>query len=88
MINATLTTGEATIAEIAARRDMDQKRFLLWQNYLAASNLYMGMLGKPSLFDEDETDAQYETCRDLEDAHTALDAEYGRLYLTDGTEQD
>lgn len=88
MITATLTTGEATIAEIAARRDMERKRFILWQTYLAASNLYMGMLGKPTLFDEDETDAQYETCRNLEDAHTALDAEYGRLYLNDGTEKN
>ena len=89
MITATLTTGEATIAEIAARRHMERERFLLWQNYIAASNLYMAMLNKPLLFDEDETDAQYETCRNLEDSHNAIDQTYHRLYQQpDGTEEN
>ena len=88
MLTATLTTAEATIAEIAHRRFMERERFMLWQNYIAASNLYVAMLGKPDLFDEDRTDAQYETCRDLEDSHTALDQTYHRLYLNDGTEEN
>ena len=81
-----ITIDTMTVTEIAARRQMDQARFILWKNYLAASNLYMAMLGKPSLFDEDETDAMYETCRDLEDAHTKLDETYSRLYLRDPEE--
>jgi len=89
MINATLTTGEATIAEIAHRRFMERERFLLWQNYIAASNLYMGMLGKPELFDGDDCAAQYEDCRGLEIAHDILDETYHNLYQQpDGTEQD
>jgi len=90
MITAETTTAAVGFAscEIAHRRFMERERFLLWQNYIAASNLYMAMLGKPLLFDEDETDAQYETCRDLEDLHNALDQTYHRLYLNDGTEQD
>ena len=79
----TLTGGDTE-----TRRQMDRTRFILWKNYLAASNLYMAMLGKPSLFDEDETDAQYETCRDLEDAHTKLDETYHRLYQQPGTEEN
>ena len=90
MITAETTTAAVGFAscEIAHRRFMERERFMLWQNYIAASNLYMAMLNKPLLFDEDETDAQYETCRNLEDSHNALDQTYHRLYLTDGTEQD
>ena len=70
MITAETTTAAVGFAscEIAHRRFMERERFLLWQNYIAASNLYMAMLNKPLLFDEDETDAQYETCRNLEDS--------------------
>ena len=94
MITATLIDGvqamlnKMTDGDIATQREMERARFIIWQNYIAASNLYMAMLNKPLLFDEDETDAQYETSRDLEDLHNALDAEYHHLYLTDGTEQD
>ena len=87
MLTAENAVTKMTIIETAARRDMERQRFTLRMNYLAAANLYMSMLGKPTLFDEDETDAQYETSRDLEDLHNALDAEYYRLYLTDGTEE-
>ena len=95
MITPTLTTAvETMIAQmtggnIATQRQMERARFIIWQHYIAASNLYMGMLGKPTLFDEDETDAQYETCRNLEDSHNALDQTYHRLYQQpDGAEQD
>ena len=83
-----ITLEKKAATEIAHRRYMERERFLLWKNYLAASNLYMAMLGKPSLFDEDETDAQYETCRDLEDAHTKLDETYHRLYQQPGTAEE
>ena len=77
-----------TAADTETRRQMERTRFILWKNYLAASSLYMGALGKPSLFDEDETDAMYETCRDLEDAHTKLDETYHRLYQQPGTAEE
>ena len=88
MITAENTIAEMTDTEIAAQRDMQRKIFILWQAYLAAASLHTAMLDKPSLFDDEETDALYETCRDLEDAHTKLDETYHRLYQQPGTEEN
>ena len=90
MITAETTTAAVGFAscEIAHRRFLKRERFLAWHNYIAASNLYVAMLGKPDLFDEHSTDAQYETCRNLENSHNAIDQSYHRMYLTDGTEEN
>ena len=87
MITAENTITEMTASEIAARRDMERERFILWHSYNAASDLYAAMLDTPNLFSEDETDAQSELSETAEAAYHALNDEYTRLYLTDGTEE-
>ena len=77
-----------TATEIAARRDMERERFMLYQNYLAASGLYMAMIDRSDLFTDAAADAQYKTQHDIEDACIAKSNEYNRLYITGGTENN
>ena len=72
--------------EIAHRRYMERQRLILWKNYIATSSLYMAMLGKPHLFDNDETGEQYKISQAAEAAHTAIDEAYHYLYQQPGGE--
>lgn len=72
----TPTVTEMTATEIANCRNMERERFILWHDYIAASNLYTAMIGKPNLFDEDWTNEQSETCRRLKDLHSFLDQSF------------
>ena len=81
-----ITIDTMTATEIAARRDMQRKIFILWRATCAASDLYVAMLDTHSLFDLSEADAQYEAYRKIEAEHDALDDEYHRLYLSDPEE--
>ena len=83
-----ITLDTMTDTEIAARRDMQRKIFILFRATFAAGELYAEMLDAHNLFDMSDTNAQYEVYRKIQTEHDDLDDEYHQTYLKDGTEED
>ena len=88
MPTAENTITEMTATEIAARRDMEKQRFILWHFCKSASDLYAAMFDNPRIFTEAETDVQSELSETAESSYYALNDKYTRLYLNDGTKEN